>query len=190
MADEAGDACAEREALHGKLEYWHKRLDHTLSHIHTATRLIYLADGAVLGFCYFWITALGVTRGAIFTASIPVFLLAVMNYFHAGMIGNQQSWFRGIDDRLRELLDEPEVKHKATCLSRIFVRSTHRAYQCIHLAIGVVLLAAGILMLLYGLGRFPDITPAHDRTPVESRPNQRVQPDAAINGDGGEEGQE
>jgi hypothetical protein len=100
------------------------------------------------------------------------------------MIGNQQSWYRGIDDRLRKLLGEPKVKHKATCLSRIFVvRSTHLAYQCIHLAIAVVLLVAGILMALYGSGRFADLKPPHDRTPTESRPGLRGtltdSPDAA-----------
>lgn len=146
-----------RDKLKLRLDYWYKRLDHTLQHTQSATKLIYLADGAVIGFCYFWIKALGVTRTAILTASLPVFLLAVMNYFHAGLIGNQQSWYNGIDQHLRRLLNEQEVNHATTVLGRFFPKSTHRAYQCIHLTIFLALLIAGILMVLYGLGYFPEI---------------------------------
>ncbi len=146
------------ENLELRLEYWHKRLDHTLQHTQSATKHIYLADGAVLGFCYFWIKALGVSRVAIGTASVPVLLLAVMNYLHAGLIGNQQSWYNGIDKHIRRLLHEPEVDHLVTNKIKIpFMRSTHRTYQCIHLAICVALLIVGIVMALYGSGCFPEL---------------------------------
>lgn len=146
------------EKLKFRLEYWYKRLDHTLQHTQSATKLIYLADGAVLGFCYFWIKALGISRAAILTSALPVLLLAVMNYFHSGLLGNQQSWYNGIDKQLRCLLSEPEVEHSTTKLSSWFPKSTHRAYQAIHLAIFFALLFAGIIMLLYGFGCFPEIT--------------------------------
>jgi hypothetical protein len=146
------------EKLKLRLEYWQKRLDHTLQHTQSATKLIYLADGAVLGFCYFWIKALGISRAAIGTPALPVLLLAVMNYFHSGLLGNQQSWYNGIDKQLRRLLSEPEVEHSTTKLSRYFPKSTHRAYQAIHLAIFFALLIAGLIMMLYGFGCFPEIT--------------------------------
>ena len=148
----------EIQILKLRLDYWHKRLDHTLQHTQSATKLIYIADGAVLGFCYFWIKALGISRAAIGTASLPIFLLAAMNYFHAGLIGNQQSWYNGIDKHLRRLLSEPEVEHLTTKFSRFFPKSTHRAYKAIHLAICFALLIAGILMVLYGFGYFTEIS--------------------------------
>jgi hypothetical protein len=83
--------------------------------------------------------------------------LAAMNYFHAGLIGNQQSWYNGIDENLRQILKEPKVQHSTTKLSRFFPKSTHRAYQAIHLAIFLVLLTAGISMVLYGLGYFSEM---------------------------------
>jgi len=152
------------ELMKLRVEYWHKRLEHTLQHTQTATKLIYLADGAVLGFCYFWIKALGVSRPSIGTASLPLLLLAVMNYLHAGLIGNQQSWYNGIDARLRILLDQPQVEHQKTWLTYLFPKSTHRTYQAIHLAICLALLIAGVSMLLYGFGIFP-VIPLHSVKP-------------------------
>ena len=142
-----------------RLEYLQKRLDHTLQHTQSATKLIYLADGAVLGLCYFWLKAIGVTRGSIGAASIFVFLLAVMNFFHIGLIGNQQSWYNGIDSRLRLLLSEPEVEHPERKFSCLFPRSTHRAYQAIHIAICVALIIAATLMVLYYFGCFQPEVP-------------------------------
>jgi hypothetical protein len=153
-------SCEEKddtERLKLRVEYWYKRLEHTLQHTQIATKLIYIADGAVLGFCYFWITALGVNRAAIGTAGLPVLLLAVMNYFHAGLIGNQQSWYRGIDGKLRDLLGQSSVNHQDTWLSALFPKSTHKAYQLIHLSMFLALLVAGILMVLYGFGCFPEL---------------------------------
>lgn len=149
----------DNERLKLRIEYWHKRLEQTLQHLQAATKLIYLVDGAVLGFCYFWIKTLGVSRTSIGTACLPVLLLAVMNYLHAGFIGNQASWYTGIDTKLRRLLDQSPVEHQRAWLTFLIPKSSHKTYQAIHLAIFFVLLIAGVLMLLYGLGNFTDISP-------------------------------
>ncbi len=80
MNDTAKDPGNKTELLKHRLEYWHKRLDQTLQHTQTATKLIYMADGAVLAFGYFWLKALCMTRMAILTTVIPLLLLFVMNY--------------------------------------------------------------------------------------------------------------
>lgn len=159
------DKTFQAKMLELKVAFWQKRLDHTLQHTQTATKLIYLADGAVLGFVYFWIKALEISRAAILMSSFPILLLAIMNYFHAGLIGNQGSWYRGIDQKLRNIFDETDIEHTSTKLGKIFFKSTRIQHQAIHLAIAVLSLAAAILMFLYGIGWFPDIVPIHNIQP-------------------------
>ncbi|WP_020586484.1 hypothetical protein [Desulfobacter curvatus] len=48
-----GSSETNNEILKLKVEYLQKRLEQTLQHSQAATKLIYLVDGAVLGFCYF-----------------------------------------------------------------------------------------------------------------------------------------
>ncbi len=157
MTDTAKPSGNESELLKHRLEYWHKRLDQTLQHTQTATKLIYMADGAVLAFVYFWLKALGITRVAIGTTAFPLFLLAVMNYFHAGFIRSQQSWFNGFDRVLRELLSQKAITHTLAPTRLRFPESSHRCIYFIHLAMSVALLVVSILMLLYGIGLFPDL---------------------------------
>ena len=73
------DKMLQAKVLELRVAFWQKRLDHTLQHTQTATKLIYLADGAVLGFFYFWIKALEISRAAILMSSFPILLLAIMN---------------------------------------------------------------------------------------------------------------
>ena len=42
-----------------QVDYWMKRLDHTLQHTQASTRQIYLVDGAVIAFIYFMIQSFG-----------------------------------------------------------------------------------------------------------------------------------
>ena len=159
------DKMLQAKVLELRVAFWQKRLDHTLQHTQTATKLIYLADGAVLGFFYFWIKALEISRAAILMSSFPILLLAIMNYFHGGLIGNQGSWYRGIDQKLRNIFDETDIKHTSTKLSKIFFKSTVIQHQAIHLAIAALLLVASILMFLYGIGCFSDIVPIKNVQP-------------------------
>jgi len=137
-----------------RVKYWLKRLDHTLTHTQTSSRLIYLVDAAVLAFVYFSVQMVGATRQVIFLASFPTLLLVVLNLLHARLVGIQHSWYGGIDAKLIELLQTDAVQHRRR---RRVLASTHRVYQAVHVAIAGFLLLAAVAMLLYGLGWFPEL---------------------------------
>ncbi|MFN7916329.1 MAG: hypothetical protein U0Q55_13395 [Vicinamibacterales bacterium] len=129
--------------------YWTKRLDHTLNHTQTSSRLIYLLDGAVLAFLYFSVQTLGATRPMFLIASLPTALLAVLNVFHARLITIQHDWYSGIDRKLIELLRVDPVDHREP---RTRFASTHGIYRAMHITTAIVLCLAAVAMLLYGLG--------------------------------------
>ena len=141
----------ELKLLSLRVEFWSKRLDHTLSHTQTATRLIYLVDGAVLALLYFLIQTLGTTRSVIFILSFPTMLLSLLNLFHSRLISLQHFWYTGIEAQLRQLLGQEQIIHSPR---RRHFASTHGVYQVIHILIGMFLMAAAVVMLLYGFGYF------------------------------------
>ena len=144
----------DKELRQLRTEYWSKRLDHTLTHTQTSSRLIYLIDGAVLAFVYFSIQTLGATRPVILVASLPTFLLVVLNGLHARLIGLQHSWYSGIDAKLRCLLRVDQVQHAK---SYRVLGSTHGVYRAMHAIIATFLFLSAVAMLLYGFGCFPDL---------------------------------
>jgi hypothetical protein len=137
-----------------RVEYWTKRLDHTLTHTQTSSRLIYLVDGAVLALVYFWLQTFGTSRQVILVAFLPTVLLAILNVLHARTITIQHSWYSGIDAKLRSLLHVEAVEHAEL---RRFLASTHGIYRAMHWAIAAVLLLAALGMLLYGWGWFQEL---------------------------------
>jgi len=144
--------CKNKELLRMRVDYWIKRLDHTITHTQTSSRLIYLIDGAVLAFLYFLINAFGSGRNAILFLSIPVLVLSVLNLFHAEFISIQLNWYRGIDSKLLDLLGQDKIEH--TKRSWYQFSSAHGVYRCMHFLIAAFLSALFLLMLLYGLGMF------------------------------------
>ena len=147
---EADQPNQDNELLKLRLEYLHKRLDHTLQHSQTATKLIYLVDGAVLGFCYFFIKELDKGPTAIIISAFSVLVLAILNYFHAGLIGNQQSWYAGIDTELRALLGLKEIQHSINP-PPLCPASSHKIWQRIHFILfGSLLITAFIMFLWWG----------------------------------------
>lgn len=140
-----------------QVAYWTKRLEQTLQHTQTSTRQIYLVDGAVLAFLYFLVRAVGTGRGIILFAAVPVFLLAVINYLHAQLIVRQHSWYNGIDAQLRGLLSQSAVEHKYSAEYPWQPKTSHDAHMWIHRAIMGALIVMVILMVLYGVGYFPEI---------------------------------
>lgn len=114
MSENAGQKAEDKELRELRAEYWSKRLDHTLTHTQTSSRLIYLIDGAVLALVYFSVQTLCPTRSVILIGSLPTFLLAVLNGLHARLITLQHSWYSGIDTRLPELLAVDPVQHTKT----------------------------------------------------------------------------
>ena len=154
MSENAGQKTEDKELRQLRAEYWTKRLDHTLTHTQTSSRLIYLIDGAVLALVYFSIQTLGATRPVILVASLPTFLLVALNGLHARLIGIQHSWYSGIDATLRGLLKVDPVQHAERFP---VLGSTHGVYRSMHAVMATFLLFAAVAMLLYGLGYFPDL---------------------------------
>jgi hypothetical protein len=85
MATEAErGGAANGKALELQTNYWLKRLDHTLTHTQTSSRLIYVIDGAVLALIYFAVRSFwsfGTSRQIIFLVAFPTALLALLNLY-------------------------------------------------------------------------------------------------------------
>jgi hypothetical protein len=141
----------ELKLLSLRVEFWSKRLDHTLSYTQTATRLIYLVDGAVLALLFFLIQTLGTTRSVIFIIAFPTILLSLLNLLHSRFMSLQHSWYTGIEAQMRQLLGQEQIVHRP---ARRYFASTHGVYRAIHILIWLFLTAAAVVMLLYGLGYF------------------------------------
>ncbi len=108
----------------------------------------------MLALVYFFIQTIGASRQIILLASLPTFLLVVLNSLHARLIRIQHSWYSGIDEKLRELLEVEHVEHKKRLR---FFGSTHEVYRSLHVAIATFLFLVAVAMLLYGLGFFPEL---------------------------------
>jgi hypothetical protein len=150
-AEAKSDKDTEIELTRLRIEYWTKRLDHTLTHTQTSSRLIYLVDGAVLALLAFVINTLGVGRPVVFYLAFPMFALALLNYFHSELIRLQRNWYGNIDKKLRDILGETEVDFPPKKRFEFF-SSTHGVYKWIHLVIAGSLFIAAVLMFLYGIG--------------------------------------
>lgn len=149
---------AKKENLGTRIDYLKMRLDHTLTHLQAASKMIYLIDGAVLAFAYFLVNAFGLSRGiAVFLAAVS-FILAGINFLHSRFILTQQHWYRQIDIRMKELLEErdlpPVPKNRFT---KEWFTSSHRNLKHIHLWIGFWLIITTAILFLYGLGVFCEI---------------------------------
>ncbi len=135
-------------------DYWLKRLDHTLTHTQTSSRLIYIVDGAVLALIYFVVQAFGASRQIILVMSVTAILLLVLNLLHARLVIIQREHYLAIDAQLRQLLNQQQVQFPTV---RKRLASTHGIYCFIHLAIGLFIAIAAAAMILYGLGYFQEI---------------------------------
>jgi len=126
-----------------RVEFWTKRLDHTLSHTESSSRLVYLVDGAVLALLAFVVEKLRPSGlEEIFLVAMPIAFLALLNYYHSQIILRQREWYNAIDERVRQTLNsEPPINFK----SDVKLGSTHHIYSRIHVAITWFLTLAAIL---------------------------------------------
>lgn len=143
--DPRDGAAGDHRLLELQTNYWLKRLDHTLTHTQTSSRLIYIVDGAVLALIYFAIQRFPDTRLVFLWMSFPTMLLVFLNLFHARLILIQRSHYVGIDEQLRRLLNPGEVQHQ---VQRNVLASTHRIYCGMHIAIAAFLAVAAASMFL------------------------------------------
>ena len=151
-ANQGSDINAKRLEL--STNYWLKRLDHTLTHTQTSSRLIYIVDGAVLALIYFVVQAFGATRQIVLVMSGSTILLMVLNLLHARLVIIQREHYRAIDAQLRHLLNQQQVQFETV---RKWLASTHGIYCLIHIAIALFVAFVAAVMILYGLGCFPEI---------------------------------
>jgi hypothetical protein len=144
--------------LQYRLEYWQKRLEHTQNYTQSASKQIYLIDGAVLAFIYFIITTLGLSRPVALFILTVVFVLACLNFLHSRFIKVQQHWYLQIDQHLLSLLNQPYMPSipKKRFTGKLFI-SSHRILSQIHIIISLWLLGACLFLFLYALGVIPEI---------------------------------
>lgn len=149
---------AKDAAINNKTDYLKMRLDHTINHLQAASKLIYLVDGAVLAFAYFLIDAFGLTKGlAFFLAGITI-ILAGVNFLHSRFILTQQHWYRQLDKRLRELLEERDLEPvEGGKITGTLFTSSHRNLKHVYILIVVSLILIAAFLLLYWLGVIPEI---------------------------------
>ena len=145
---------SDKTELELKVDFWQKRLDHTLQHTQTSTKLIYLVDGAVIGFCYFLVKALAFNRASIFIAAVPILLLVIINFLHAHLIENQRIWYSSISAKLISLLKETNIEDP---LPERSFKSSHKIYMDIHMWIAGFLALVCLALIFYGcFGTFSD----------------------------------
>ncbi len=133
-----------------RVDYWLKRLDHTLSHTQIGSRLIYVVDGALLALLYFSLNTFGTKPSTFFVIAValPVLFLSLLNWLHARFILVQYAWYKGIDKKLMTLLSETEAENK---WQGGWTSSTHRIYATVHYGIFFILLFVAIGIGCYGL---------------------------------------
>lgn len=130
-----------------RVEFWTKRLEHTLSHTESSSRLLYLVDGAVLALLAFVVEKLRPSGIEEVFLAIPIAFLALLNYYHSQIILRQREWYNAIDERIRQTLNsEPPLNFK----SDVTLGSTHHIYSRIHAAITWFLTVAAILVGIHG----------------------------------------
>ena len=150
----------EQKLLALRVEFWKKRLDHTLSHTDTSNRQIYIVDGAVLALVYFAMQAFGIdpkgelSRRATGIAAAPTLLMAILNCFHVLLLRSQGTWYSEIEKKLLGLLDQ----QSALGIRSWYYKGTHQIYAAIHVAITGFLLFAALVMFAYSMGCFEIIS--------------------------------
>src|SRR5262249_32461126 len=123
-------------------EYLKLRLEHTLQHLQQATRLIYLVNGAVLAMLYFVAQLSGYPykRG---TLVCILAVLAFLNIAHALFYRRHSVFYARFDDDLRTHLTKKIPKTPPPKFPPI---GAGTIYFWIHVVLGVVLLAAAVLL--------------------------------------------
>lgn len=141
-----------------RVDYLKMRLDHTLTHLQTASKLIYIVDGAVLAFAYFVINAFGLTKPISFFLGFFGIVLAGLNFLHSRFILTQSHWYRENDKRIRALLNEPDVgRLPAGKYTRTLFTSSHGNLKHIHVWITFWLVVMSVILFLYAFGVLGEI---------------------------------
>jgi len=128
-----------------KVEYWTKRLDHTIQYTQTATRLVYILGGAVLAFMSVVSTRLGLEGLGRVLICTGLVTLALINSLHARLIRIQHGWYHHIRHRLELILDEVDLG--PGCPDVWFPQSTHACYVWIQRVVSIALVLACLVII-------------------------------------------
>lgn len=152
------DQTSDEQLLDKRVDYLKMRLDHTLTHLQTASKLIYIVDGAVLAFAYFVINAFGLTKPiSIFLGTLAI-VLAGLNFLHSRFILTQSHWYRENDKRIRKLLKEPDVgRLPDRKYTKDLFTSSHGNLKHIHVWITIWLVIMSVILILYACGLLGEI---------------------------------
>ena len=139
------------------IDYFIKRLEHTISHTQTATKLIYLVNGAILAAVYFEFGKVKPLSAAFLVGGILTLLLSIINFLHANFMAVQNAWYSTIDREIRNVflkfknMTEVWPKHLGEKFDDVLksyrsyysffpFNRTHRIYVWIHLTLALFLL--------------------------------------------------
>lgn len=156
------------------IDYFIKRLEHTITHTQTATKLIYLINAAILAAVYFEFGKVKPISAAFLVGGILTLLLCIINFLHANFMAIQNAWYRTIDQEIRKVfltlegLEELWPKHLGESLDevletydtnyRVFrFKRTHRIYVWLHLIVAIFLLIFSLAFFYMWL-KTPDVT--------------------------------
>jgi hypothetical protein len=132
------DASKLRDA---SFDYYKTRLKHTLQHTQQSTKLIYLVNGAVLAALYF-VAKMDELKGQKFhVIAFILWILAGVNFLHACLINRQGQWYRLLDTLLADAAETTRPDRP----SGFPWLGTHALYAFVHYALGIILIAAGVL---------------------------------------------
>lgn len=139
------------------IDFLIKRLEHTITHTQTATKLIYLVNAAILAAVYFEFAKVRPISFAFLIGGILTLLLCIINYLHANFIAIQSAWYRTIDQEIRDIfislkdiqtvwpkhlgdsLDDV-LKIYATNYRFFMVKRSQKVYVSLHLIIAIFLM--------------------------------------------------
>ncbi len=146
-----------KEDKYKLIDYLIKRLEHTITHTQTATKLIYLVNGAILAAVYFEFGKVQPISAAFLVGGVLTLLLCIVNFLHANFMAIQNAWYRTIDQEIRKVflslkgLEGLWSKHLGESLNEVLeeydtnycifrFKRTHKIYVWLHLIVAIFLL--------------------------------------------------
>lgn len=156
------------------IDYFTKRLDHTITHTQTATKLIYLVNGAILAAVYFEFGKIQPIWAAFLVGSILTILLSIVNILHANFMAMQSAWYRTIDQEIRKVfmslegLKEIWENHLGESMDKVLrnyetyypfflFNRTNKIYVWLHLILAIFLFLCSLAFFIMFLIN-PNIT--------------------------------
>jgi len=157
-----------KENKYKLIDYLIKRLEHTINHTQTLTKLIYFIDAAILAAVYFEFGKIRPLSYAFLIGGILTFMLCVVNILHAQFIAIQGAWYRTIDQEIRNVFLSLEGLHdiglkylgesidevlKTYKFNYLFFRAkrTHEIYVLLHVIVAILLFIFSVVFFYFWL---------------------------------------